>query len=1340
MEKTKIRRILLLSSLVVIIGLVTAVSRGPHVSNFLKKLVLPELSAATGKEVIAGKISLNLFPLFVEAREVKVFGDGKEILSVPRIKGYIEISGLLRKEIVLRRLLVREPDIKGDVSGLKEIMENVKKYLGTERKTPFKVVVRVAVMENGKFAVSDKDMSFQGAGFGVEAVINPWGSFVMKNRANPRITFHLKELSSSIKGWPELKGEISGGVTVKDDAVELKGLQIVFFGSKVSAGGTFPTKEKLDKKRAAPSIDLQVGLDLLVESFRRIFGLKRQGEGEISGKGTIRLDPENPLRSVADIKLKGNFYVQTLMELLEVKEKVEGLVDFSGTVKGPLDRITGAAKARLKNGNLFEVKVDELSCGVAYREGRLYFTEGKAVLYNGRADAEATISVTSEDYYSVKVKFSDVDSPGALNLIGWDPGIPLGKVRGELASEGEGFNPSGWYSYESTSTGKDVLGRMRKVKGSFDIRGDEVTLSDSTASTDRSTVNFSGTIDTAASTLSVALKGKTADLTDITLPYLHELTGSGEFSGIVTGKFDNPVISGKVRLYSASYDDYSFGDVAGDMTYRKDFLEIHELSAASGAKSEVTGSMKGNIKFPEAKELFDLKKPLYGLSASMKNGDVERALKVIYKKPHKLHPAGRFDAVLSITGAGPKPLVRGTVRSAKLDVEGVTVDTASFTFSYDYNTLTVNDGLLKSGDSSLSGKGSISHDDRFSFSVEAGRISLKDLPIKDVPRALKSIPQDAYVSFRAEGKGTPEDPQLELAGTVHGGKYKETDLGGGTVKASVKGKTLVFDLAVLDGRTTLSGKADLRGEIPWTARLDLKSGRYDFVVAALLKEVPEDFLMNMKGYADMTGDRRHFAARAVINQLNLALYGNSFSNDSDIRFEVKEKDVTFSTVRMRSGTTSFKASGDIEIGKEYNLVMEGSSALAPLKGLSKRIDVVRGEAGFVFSLTGKWDNPRINGGVTVSNALIGVKDIPYRVSGVNGYLYMDEDRIVIQKLSGKIGGGDLDISGIALLQGFVMKKFYVNAAMSNIGVNISKEFTANFGGTVLYTGTPDSQTLGGEISINRALYREPVQWQIALLRAAARERPRGEIGTFEKTQLNVRVHGTDNILVNNNMARASLSADLVLRGTASSPLVFGRVDTKGGIVYFRNNEFRILSATADFADPKRINPTMNIIAETTIEGYSVRLVLEGTIEHFNLTLNSTPSLEQIEILSLLTVGTLSKEPKGIQGGIGVSTATSFLSGQVQNIAQERLRSITGIDRIGVESSVSRVTGKSEQRLTVSKRLLGDRVSVTYSTALGTVATDVIRIEYNVGNNVSLIGVRDEVGALGGNIKFRFGFK
>lgn len=1333
MEKIKIKRILLLSSLVVVIGLIVAVSRGPHLSNFLKKLILPELSVATGKEVMAQKIYLNLFPLFVEAKDMRVFDNGNEILHVPRVKAYIEMSGLLRKELVVRRLAVSKPDLKSDLSRLEEIVENVKKYLKMERKTPFKVVVRAVALDSGRFAVSDKDMSFRGSGFAIEAVLNPWQTLVMRKRVVPRVNFDLKELSSSIKGWPELKGEIRGAVEVKDEAIELKGLQIGFFGSKVNASGTFPTKEKAGKRRTGPYADLQVGLDLLAESFKKIFGLKQRGEGEISGKGTIRLVPDNLLHSVVDLKLKGNFYIQTLMELLKVKEKVEGLVDFTGNIKGPLDLVSGTARARLKNGNLFEVKVDDLTCDVSYREGRLNFTGGKAVLYHGHADAEATISVTSEDYYSVKVRFFDADSPGAFNLIGWDPGIPLGKVQGELSSEGAGFNPSGWYSYESVDRGKDVLGRVRKVKGSFDVRGDVITLSDSVASTDRSTMNFSGTVDTAASTLSVSLKGKTADLTDVTLPHLHELKGSGEFSGTLTGKFDNPVISGKVRLSSASYEEYHLGDVAGDLTYRKDLLEIHELSSAVSAQPGVTGAMKGTIGFPAAKELFDLKKPVYSLSASMKNGDIERALKLIYKKPLKLHPKGRFDTVLSITGPGPKPLFKGTVRSANLTVDGNAVDTASLSFSYDYSTFTVEDGLVKKGDSTITGKGGISHDDRFSFLVPAGRIYPRDFP-------LKGVPYDAYVAFRAEGKGTLDDPQIEMDGTVHGGKFKDTDLGGGTIKASLKEKTLVLDLTILDGRTTLSGKASIQGDFPWTARLDLESGRYDFIVGTFLKEIPEDLLLNMKGYADMAGDRNHFLARAVINQANVALYGNSFSNDSDIRFEVKERSLTLSSVRLRSGTTSFKASGEIEMGKGYNVVMEGTSALSPLKGLSKKIDVVRGEADFVFSLTGKWENPRINGGMTISNALFGMKDIQYRVSALNGYLYMDEDRIVIQKLSGKAAGGDVDVSGVALLQGFTMKRFYVNAALSNIGVNISKDFNANFNGNVLYSGTLDSQTLSGEIKINRALYKEPVQWQIALLKAKARERPRGGIGTFEKTHLNVRVQGTDNILVNNNMARSSLSADLVLRGTVSNPLVFGRINTRGGIVYFRNNEFRILSATADFADPKRINPTMNIIAETTIQGYTVRLFLEGTMEHFNLTLSSTPSLEQIEILSLLTVGTLSAEPKGIQGGIAGSAATSFLSGQVQNIAQERLRSITGIDRIGVESSVSRVTGKSEQRLTVAKRLLGDRVSVTYSTGLGSVATDVIRIEYNIGNHTSLIGERDEVGALGGSIKFRFGFK
>jgi autotransporter translocation and assembly factor TamB len=61
-------------------------------------------------------------------------------------------------------------------------------------------------------------------------------------------------------------------------------------------------------------------------------------------------------------------------------------------------------------------------------------------------------------------------------------------------------------------------------------------------------------------------------------------------------------------------------------------------------------------------------------------------------------------------------------------------------------------------------------------------------------------------------------------------------------------------------------------------------------------------------------------------------------------------------------------------------------------------------------------------------------------------------------------------------------------------------------------------------------------------------------------------------------------------------------------------------------------------------------------------------------------------------------------------------------------------------VTVSKRLIGDKLFVTYSNPIGSTEEQIIKLEYLLERNVSLIGVRDEKGSLGGDIKFRFEFK
>ena len=87
-----------------------------------------------------------------------------------------------------------------------------------------------------------------------------------------------------------------------------------------------------------------------------------------------------------------------------------------------------------------------------------------------------------------------------------------------------------------------------------------------------------------------------------------------------------------------------------------------------------------------------------------------------------------------------------------------------------------------------------------------------------------------------------------------------------------------------------------------------------------------------------------------------------------------------------------------------------------------------------------------------------------------------------------------------------------------------------------------------------------------------------------------------------------------------------------------------------------------------------------------------------------------------------------------------MRKIIGLDRFYVESYVSKTTGTVEPRVTVSKRLVGDKLIITYASSLSAVQEEVVKVEYFVDKKISLIGVIDELGGVGGDIKFRFEFK
>ncbi|MCX5717984.1 MAG: translocation/assembly module TamB domain-containing protein [Nitrospirae bacterium] len=1309
MEKSKrIKRIAYFSAGVLLIGIIIFVSRGPHISNALKKIILPELENMTGRKVIAQSIYLNLFPLFIEARGVKLFDDeGNRVLTVDRIKGYPKLSAIRRKKIALKRIVLKEPELWTDRGQADDIIKRVKEYLIKEDPKKMKVVVDVIEVRDGGFGFYDPAYGaiLRGKGLSGEILLGE----------TTRMKANIKEFISNIRDFPELKVGADAVLFFRKDGIEIKNVTLRAYDSELKAGGFYSAEGKGDIKTA---------IELSADYVKKVFGLKRSGEGKIFAKGDIKFGAGAPF---VDIRVSGNFYLQSLMELLKVKERVEGWVNFDGKISGAGSKITGKADATLKKGNLFDVAVDSLKCDIVYSNGVLSFKNGKAALYNGRADAEAALKIPKVDHYSVRVNFTDVDSQPALKLVGLDIEAPKGKVKGELFSSDSEFNPSGWFSYNSEQTGSDLIGRVKRIKGEFKVQGEMLSLSNAEVRTEKSALEINGTVAMSASVLN--LKGRliTHDIADLISPYFDLLKGTGEFTGTITGKFDDPLIDGAVRMTAASLKGYGLDTVSGELSYRKNILEIKGLSVKSKDEEHTA---KGYVKFNAAKNVFDVKQPDYNLAVSLRGADIERLVAAFHKK---LPLKGKLNTDLKIAGNGSYPEYSGSAAVMNAEAYKFSADSLSTDFLYRNKDITVKKAILKKGGSAMTVEGKISGMEKFSFSASGSKLFLKDM-------GLRGMPDDAVLNVKARGSGTFDNPSITIDGKLSGGTFKGKPLGTGAINASIKNKDILFTAALFNEKVVMKGKGYLSDLLPWSAELTMTSGRYDFLLSSLLKDVPDDLVVNMKGNAVMSGTRKTFSASAVLNQVNAALYGHSFSNDSDIKFKFDNKRMSFSAFSMRSGNASFIMRGGMEIGREYDISLEGSLELSPLKGFSNKIGVLRGDADFTLTVGGKWDNPQINGNLNVSNGLFGLKDMHQRVSSISGYFNFEGSKIIIRKLYGKIGGGDIDASGVVYLSGFNLKRFYLDTKLNNITTSISKDFSANFHGNVLYKGTLEAQNVTGDVRVNRARYRERVEWKSWLLKAKTSERPRGEQTGIQKTVLNVKIYGAENIIVDNNIARAPLKVDMVLKGTIGQPLLFGRIESKEGKVYFRNTEFRILNASADFTDPNKINPVMEIVAQTVVKGYNIRLNLEGQLERFNLSLVSDPPLDETDILSLLTVGQIGKQLKGLEGGIGAGEAASFLTGKVQDVFEDRLKNIIGLDRVQVDPYVSKSTGTVGPRLTASKRLLGDKLFVTYTSAVGSTEERVLKLEYILDKNVSLIGVRDEKGSVGGDIKFRFEFK
>ena len=1327
-QKKLSRRISYAVTLIFFLALVFFLLRGPYLSNSIKRVILPVLEDAIGERVIIDRAVINLFPFYLQTKGFKVFDEeGNKLLRVTKMRAYIDLTGLFSKEIRIGRLSVKEPELTTDRKTLERVISSIEKHTKRDDSEHFGVSMKNVRITDGKFTLTDGENQTGASGQGL------YMDMIVEDMIN--VKFSLKDGTLKLPDLPELNAGLDGEIKLTDRKIKILETKIYSSSSSIKARGMI----QLSSTGRVESGNLSGKAKISIETISEIFDLKQKKDGVLSFSGSIDLVPaqgqknnlEGPVVKV-NLQTNGWFYLETLMELLKVDDNVAGRFSFDGEIQGVYPKVFGIGMVDLENAVLDTLSLDDASGELTYENKKFSLNNFVAHTYKGELMGDAFILIPDGRYF-VEANVMNINSPQFFKFIEWEPPFTEGIISGNFRLNKKPVREielvaKANYLNNSQNRENFLEDRLSNIETDIDLRNKILTFKKAILFTSASELFLDGDINLNKKKLNLNIKMHSRDVMDLTAPYFSGLRAQLKFTGKAEGPSKNPEISGSLDVGSGTINGVPFTEMTGNLTYNPNALSVSLLRVVQG---ESIYEVSGSIDFRKADGLFSFIDPHYKGEAAIKNGDAKSLIAVVSKE-------------IPVTGVvNGNIFFEGDTKKFKASSEIILEDGVAFNQPFDRAVITA---VLSPENISFSSvdvyrnetrfkaSGTLYFDERFNVSVSSNNINLSDI------EGLNKYPFDANFSLDLKGSGTFEKPDIKFSLNILKSYFKDSLAGKGEIKGELKGKRLSVEGNFLRGIVTVDARALFSRTLPWDVNIKFKKGRYDFLLAGLLKDVPRDLTASIEGVVSMKGEKDKFSMNSRFSTLSFSLYGYNFINRKDIVLNLVEDTFRIESFSISGKNVDMNAVGIIKIGQSYNLAVDGNIDLTPLKVISKDIESIKGQGNFVIGISGSWDRPELKGEINIRNATLMLAGLPHSIGPVDGNIFFDKDKIVFDSFSAGFAGGKIIMSGAGILEKFSLKRLTVSSRLEGIKFRPLEDVSIALDGELFFETSPQKHSLLGDINIRQAKYEKRVEWKSWLVRLKeVKESPSEQPSFWRETELNVHIAGQDNIFVDNNIARTPVKIALNLQGTLAQYGLIGRIEAKEGTIFFRGNEFKILKGSVDFVEPNKVVPVFHIRAETFISGYRIKLDLDGPSDKFVLSLFSNPPLPDMDILTLLTAGQISGGTKGFESGLGAGEATAFLTGRLQDVMEERVKYITGFERFEINPQTT-ASGSVSPGITVGKRLLGDRLIVTYSTSVGTTDEHIIKLQYNLSNKFSIIGVRDEMGNPGADFKYRFEFK
>jgi translocation and assembly module TamB len=890
-----------------------------------------------------------------------------------------------------------------------------------------------------------------------------------------------------------------------------------------------------------------------------------------------------------------------------------------------------------------------------------------------------------------------------------------------------------------------------QVQGKYHGATDSLELAKFTLSTAASRIEASGTL---ASSSSVRVSISTSNLEEwrplvaalggpTDLPF--RVDGNATFNGVAAGTFSSPTLSGTLVA-----EDFEFTVPATSRTPEQPVhwdsfatslqFSAHDVVLRGGslrrgdtsADFEVNASLQRRQFTPDSS---------YTARVNLHNVDVgSTAALANFDYP----VSGTADVSLQIWGTRARPQAQGHIHATDASAYGEPIENFDADLHVGASETSLTNIHLTHEDAEVAGSAS------YAPATRGFRLNLlgKNFDLVHVRQIqLDRLPVEGQADFTLQGSGTLDAPIINAQVHARGLTFDREKAGNMDVEATTSNGQLHVsghsDFA--RGSLQIDGSVAMHGDYPanMTARMDQLD--LDPVWRAYLGQQLTGH-SSVGGTLTMQGPLRFPQQWTLNGSLSDVLVDVEYAklhNDGPINFAYAQQRVHIDPLHLVGDGTDITGQGAVHFAgsRELDLAADGHVDLNILGGIDPNL-TASGLATIHMTVGGTLGDPQPQGTIQIKDGAANYATLPSGLTALNGSLSFLRDRIHIDELSGRTGGGTLEFKGDA-----TNYNGQFNFNLSAVGKDVRLRYPPGVSSTATaelhWVGSRSASMVSGDILVNKLAVTPGFDFGSYLEKSRQSASVTPANSPLYNVKLDVSVRTAPELQMKTAVARLSGDADLRLRGSVARPSVLGRADILEGDATFNGIKFRLERGDITFANPVAIEPQVNLQATTHVRNYDLDVTVTGTPERLTVNYRSEPPLPKSDIIALLALGRTSEESEQLQQQSGqtlfTDEATNLIINQALNQALgNRMQRLFGVSRIRIDpqglTTETNPTARGPQ-VTIEQQF-ANNLSLTYSTNVSQSSQQIIEGEYYINRNLSVVGTRDQNGVVSFDVRLR----